>query len=105
MFYRLKNMTARDGVCFSYMEKKCYKSLSQNTTWSICFRNIIKVSNNLDPDQAQDFVGPYLGPNILQILLKEKTLANIMSKISGLFGKKVCTYDTWCSSTMIVQAM
>ena len=30
--------------------------------------NIISVSNNLDPDQAQHFVGPDLVPNCLQKL-------------------------------------
>ena len=29
------------------------------------FRNTIRVSNSLDPDQARHFVGPDLGPNCL----------------------------------------
>ena len=32
------------------------------------FRNTIRVSNSLDPDQAQHFVRPDLGPNCLQRL-------------------------------------
>ena len=32
------------------------------------FRNTIRVSNSLDPDQARHFVGPDLGPNCLQRL-------------------------------------
>ena len=32
------------------------------------FRNTIRVSNSLDPDQDQNFVGPDLGPNCLQRL-------------------------------------
>ena len=32
------------------------------------FRNTIRVSNSLDPDQARHFVGPDLGPNCLQTL-------------------------------------
>ena len=32
------------------------------------FRNMIRVSNSLDPDQAQPFVGPSLDPNCLQNL-------------------------------------
>ena len=32
------------------------------------FRNTIRVSNSLDQDQAQCFVGPDLGPNCLQRL-------------------------------------
>ena len=36
--------------------------------FKISFRNTIRMSNSLDPDQAQHFVGPYLGPNCLQML-------------------------------------
>ena len=32
------------------------------------FINTIRVSNNLDPDQALHFVGPDLGPNYMQRL-------------------------------------
>ena len=32
------------------------------------FFNTIRVSKSLDPDQAQHFVGPDLGPNCLQRL-------------------------------------
>ena len=32
------------------------------------FKNTIRMSNSLDPDQAQHFVGPDLGPNCLQKL-------------------------------------
>ena len=35
------------------------------------FRNTIRVSNSLDPDQARRFVGPDLGPNCLQRLSAE----------------------------------
>ena len=37
------------------------------------FRNIIRVSNSLDPDQARHFVGPDLGPSCLQRLSAEDT--------------------------------
>ena len=37
------------------------------------FRNTIRVSNSLDPDQARHFVGPDLGPNCLQRLLADDT--------------------------------
>ena len=33
---------------------------------SFFFKNAIRVSNRLDPDQARQFVGPGLGPNCLQ---------------------------------------
>ena len=32
------------------------------------FRNTIRVSNGLDPDQDRRYVGPELGPNCLQKL-------------------------------------
>ena len=37
------------------------------------FRNIIRMSNSLDPDQAQRFVGPDLGPNCLPSLSADDT--------------------------------
>ena len=37
------------------------------------FRNIIRVSNSFDPDQAQHFVEPNLGPNRLQMLSAHDT--------------------------------
>ena len=32
------------------------------TFFHFCFKNTIRVSNSLDPDQAQHFAGPDLGP-------------------------------------------
>ena len=37
------------------------------------FRNTIRVSNSLNPDQAQHFVGPVLGSNFLQLLSADDT--------------------------------
>ena len=37
------------------------------------FRNTIRVSNSLSPDQAQHFIGPDLGPNCLQKLTADDT--------------------------------
>ena len=37
------------------------------------FRNNIRVSSSLDPDQARQFVGPDLGPNCLQRLSADDT--------------------------------
>ena len=37
------------------------------------FRNTIKVSNSLNPDQARHFVGPDLDPNCLQRLSADDT--------------------------------
>ena len=38
----------------------------QNQLFQKKFSNTIRVSNSLDPDQAQYFVGPDLGPNCVQ---------------------------------------
>ena len=37
------------------------------------FRNIIRVANSLDPDQARHTVGPDLGPSYLQSLSADDT--------------------------------
>ena len=37
------------------------------------FRNTIRVSNSLDPDQARQNVGPDLGPNCMQRLSADDT--------------------------------
>ena len=37
------------------------------------FRNTIRMSNSLDPDQAPHFVGPDLGPNCLEKLSADDT--------------------------------
>ena len=42
--------------------------VSDFTLWMLDFFNTIRVSKNLDPDQARHFVGPDLGPNGLQRL-------------------------------------
>ena len=36
-------------------------------------RSTVRVSNSLDPDQVQHFVGPNLGPNCLQRLSADDT--------------------------------
>ena len=46
---------------------------SKSTYLKDSFRNTIRVSNSLDPDQAQHFVGPDLGPNCLQRLSADNT--------------------------------
>ena len=45
-------------VCCLFFSKSTFKINS--------FRNTIRVSNSFDPDQAQYFVGPDMGPNFLQ---------------------------------------
>ena len=43
----------------------CFSKLTYSKN---SFRNTIRVSNSLDPDQARHFVGTDLGPNCLQML-------------------------------------
>ena len=46
------------------------------------FRNTIRVSNSLDPDQARHFVGPDLGPNCLQMLSAGDTSRQRVNNLS-----------------------
>ena len=46
---------------------------SKSTFSKNSFRNTIRVSNRLDPDQARHFVGPDLGPKCLQKLSADDT--------------------------------
>ena len=48
------------------------------------FRNTIRVSNNLDPDQVRHFVGPDLGPDCLQRLLADAKVATSRERVMGL---------------------
>ena len=48
------------------------KSFSKNS-----FPNTIRVSNSLEPDQAQHFAGPDLVPNCLQRLSADTMLAKL----------------------------
>ena len=43
------------------------------------FRNTIRVSNCLDPDQDRPFVGPNLGPNCLQRLYEDNLSGKAMN--------------------------
>ena len=60
-----------------------------STFSKIYFRNTIRVSNSLDPDQAQHFVGPDLGPNCLQRLSADETIRPIVKwiKLVGRFNQ------------------
>ena len=42
----------------------------------------IRESNSLDPDQAQHFVGPDLGPNCLQSLSADKKFATSKERVN-----------------------
>ena len=46
---------------------------SESTNRKNSFRNTVRVSTSLDPDQARHFVGPDLGANCLQKLPADDT--------------------------------
>ena len=50
--------------------------LFKSTFLKNSFRESIRVSNNLDPDQALRFDGPDLDPNPLQILSADDTVVD-----------------------------
>ena len=46
------------------------------------FRNTIRVSNGLDPDQDRLYVGPDLGPNHLQRLSADNKSSHLQGEFS-----------------------
>ena len=56
------------------------------------FRNTIRVSNSLDPDQARQIVGPDLGPNCLQKISASDTSRQRVKILHGVFYKKKVLY-------------
>ena len=67
---------------------------SKSTFTKNYFRNMIRVSNSLDPDQARPFVEPDLGPNFcksyLQTTLGDKELSVWFSSLPYLFLATFC---------------
>ena len=67
------------------------------------FRNNIRVSNSLDPDQARPYVGPDLGPNCLYRLSADDTRVDgkelIFSLILVFSGCAVILLVLACMST------
>ena len=56
-------------------------------------RNTLRMSNSLDRDQAQHFVGPDLGPNCLQMLSadwtsKQRIIKGYFSIFHGMYHGK-----------------
>ena len=47
------------------------------------FRNVIRVSNSLDPDQARHYVGPGLVPDCLQRLYQQTTVNSQMRMVNS----------------------
>ena len=58
---------------------------SKSTFSKNSFRNTISVSNRLDPDQAQCFVSPDLGPISLPRLLADELVGNVLRIKDFLF--------------------
>ena len=58
---------------FSFFFAVCGFFFSKLTFLKNSFRNAIRVSNSLDPDQARHLVGPDPGPNCLQRLSADDT--------------------------------
>ena len=63
----------------------CLLILSKSTFSKKIFRNAIKVSYGMDPDQAGRFVGSDLGPNILQRLSVDDTRSLRVNYSQGPF--------------------
>ena len=56
-------------ACFFFCSLLIFSSLIFSSS---SFRNTISMSNSLDPDQAQCYIGPDLGPNCLQKIISRK---------------------------------
>ena len=54
---------------------------SKSTFSKNSFRNVMKVSNSMDPDLARRFVGPDLGPNCLQSYQQTTAAADDASRL------------------------
>ena len=62
-------LTLHAGITFFLFFFCCLLIFFSRLTFSkISFRNMIRMSNSLDPDLARHFVVPDLGPNCLQRL-------------------------------------
>ena len=58
---------------FSIFLSSAYHEVSKLTFSKKSFRNSIRVSNSLDPDQARPNVGPDLGTNCMKSLSADDT--------------------------------
>ena len=69
---------------------------SKSTLSKNSFRNAIRVSNSLDLDQAQHFVGPDQGPNCLQRLSADETSRQTVKQT--FFSTHLTFYKIICCS-------
>ena len=66
------------------------------------FRNTIRLSNSLDPDQAQQNGGPDLGPNCLQMLSVDDTSRKRVNSFSAVFIKWNLPFDNLDYLTQVI---
>ena len=62
---------------------------SKSTFSKNYFRNIIRVSNSMDPEQARLFVGPDLGPYWLQRLSADDTSGQRVNDVHSRFKRNI----------------
>ena len=65
---------------FKFLQGPCFKLIVLWTSVKNTIIISVTVSNKLDPDQAQQIVGPDLGPNCLQRLSVDNYIATSMGK-------------------------
>ena len=75
---------------------------SKSTFSKNSFRNTIRVSNRVDPDQARFHVGPGLGPNCLQKLSAEDTQRDYSLLASGDFCRLLINFANSLDPEIIV---
>ena len=64
---------------------------SKSTFLKNSFRNAIRMSNSLDPDQARRFVRPDLGPICLKRLLADHTRRQRVTTVNHIIGYDKCS--------------
>ena len=66
------------------------------------FRNTIRVSSSLNPDQVRRFVGPDLGPNCLQRLSADDTSIQRVYCLSALYTTVICSLICLCTLVVYI---
>ena len=82
----LKNFTCQKGI-FSFCHDEFIHSY-QPIKLHMSFRNTIRVSNNLDPDQDRRSVCPDLGPNCLQRISPRQQLPQAWKELKNFTCQK-----------------
>ena len=74
----------------------CLLIFFQNLLLKKSFRNTIRVTNGLDPDQDRPYVGPDLGPNCLQSLSAEDKLQLAKYELTLKVPNMTAADDKFC---------